>query len=112
MKYLSFPNMPSTYEFSIWEVIMEIVVSAYRISTLPLKAIVDSHVTVFFVLQNSLNSVLKALKSSTDAILQESENNRQQNMQVFLYVLIAASAAIFFSLLFLIPVINKVKKNK
>jgi type III secretory pathway component EscR len=33
-------------------------------------------------------------------------------MQVFLYVLIAASASIFFSLLFLIPVINKVKKNK
>jgi hypothetical protein len=33
-------------------------------------------------------------------------------MQIFLYVLIAASASIFFSLLFLIPVINKVKKNK
>jgi hypothetical protein len=112
MKYLSYPNMPSTYEFSIWEVIMEVVVSAYRISTLPLKAIIDSHVTVFFVMQNSLNSVLQALKSSTDAILQESENNREQNMQVFLYVLIAASASIFFSLLFLIPVINKVKKNK
>lgn len=58
MKYLSYPNMPSTYEFSIWEVIMEVVVSAYRISTLPLRAIVDSHVTVFFVMQNSLNSVL------------------------------------------------------
>jgi hypothetical protein len=33
-------------------------------------------------------------------------------MQIFLYVLISASCAIFFSLLFLIPVINKVKKNK
>ena len=33
-------------------------------------------------------------------------------MAVFLYVLIAASAAIFFSLAFLVPVINKVKKNK
>lgn len=33
-------------------------------------------------------------------------------MSIFLYVLIAASCSIFFSLLFLIPVINKVKKNK
>jgi hypothetical protein len=55
---------------------------------------------------------MQALKSSIDAILQESENNRQQNMQVFLYVLIAASPSIFFSLMSLIPVINKVKKNK
>ena len=59
-----------------------------------------------------MNSVLRALKSSTDAIMQESENNRHENMQIFLYVLIAASCAIFFSLMFLIPVINKVKKNK
>jgi hypothetical protein len=36
MKYLPYPNMPDFYEFSIWEAIMEIVVSAYRISTLPL----------------------------------------------------------------------------
>jgi len=48
---------------------MEVVVSAFRISTLPLQAIIDNHVTVFFVMQNSLNSVLRALKSSTDAIL-------------------------------------------
>ncbi len=112
MKYLKYPNMPDNYDFTIWEAIMEIVVSAYRISTLPLRLVVDSHVTIFFVMQNCLNSVLKALKSSTDAILQESENNRHQNMSIFLYVLIAASCSIFFSLLFLIPVINKVKKNK
>ncbi len=69
MKYLKYPNMPDTYDFTIWEAIMEIVVSAYRISTLPLKLVADAHVTVFFVMQNCLNSVLKALKSSTDAIL-------------------------------------------
>jgi len=48
---------------------MEIVVCAYRISTLPLTAIVDAHVTVYFVMQNCLNSVLEKLKSSTDAIV-------------------------------------------
>lgn len=33
-------------------------------------------------------------------------------MSVFLYLLIAASCSLFISLVFLIPVINKVKKNK
>ena len=112
MKYLKYPNMPDLYKFSVWEAIMEIVVSAYRVSTLPLNMITDIHATVYFIMQNCLNSVMEALKSSTDAILNESDNNRKSNMQIFLYVLIAASASIFFSLMFLIPVINKVKKNK
>jgi hypothetical protein len=80
MKYLEYPNMPNKYTFSVWEVIMEIVVSAYRVSTLPLTMITDFHATVFFIMQNCLNSVMKALKSSTDAILNESDKNRQSNM--------------------------------
>ena len=91
---------------------MEIVVSAFRISTLPLNMITDNAASVYFVMQNTMNSVLVALKSSTDAIINESNNNRETNMSVFLYLLIAASCAMFFSILFLIPVINKVKKNK
>ena len=63
-------------------------------------------------MQNSLNSVYQALRSSTDAIINESNNSRESNMNVFLYLLIAASCSMFFSILFLIPVINKVKKNK
>jgi hypothetical protein len=112
MKYLKFPNMPDFYEFSIWEAIMEMVVSAYRISTLSLDVITENQPTCFFVMKNSLNSVLQALKSSTDAIINESDNNRESNMTVFLYLLIAASCSLFFSIMFLIPVINKVKKNK
>ena len=52
------------------------------------------------------------MKSSTDAIINESETSRESNMSVFLYLLIAASCSLLISLLFLIPVINKVKKNK
>jgi hypothetical protein len=77
--------MPSTYTFSIWEAVMEIVVSAYRISTMPLNMITDDQPTCYFVIQNCLNSILVALKSSTDAILTESENSRQSNMSIFLY---------------------------
>lgn len=63
-------------------------------------------------MKNCLNSILEALNNSTDAIINESSNSKQSNMQVFLYLLIAASCSLFISLVFLIPVINKVKKNK
>ncbi len=63
-------------------------------------------------MKNCQNSVLEALKSSTDAIINESESSRESNMQIFLYLLIAASCSLFISLIFLTPVINKVKRNK
>ena len=91
---------------------MEIVVSAYRISTLPEVDIADEFPTCFFVVQNSLNSVLNALKSSTEAILTESEESKAYNIKIFMNLLWAASGALLVSLIFLIPVINKVKKNK
>ena len=91
---------------------MEIVVGAYRISTLPLSSITDDHPTCYFVIKNSLNSVMNALKSSTEAILTESENSRNFNIKIFMNLLWAASGALLISLIFLVPVINKVKKNK
>jgi len=104
--------MPDYYVFSIWEAIMEIVVGAYRITTLDLASITDNHPTCYFILKNCLNSVLIALRSSTDAIIEESDASRNSNMSIFLYLLIAASCSLFISLIFMIPVISKVTKNK
>lgn len=91
---------------------MEIIVSAFRISTLTLKSVIDSEPSVYFVIKNCLNSVLTALTGSTDAIIKESDTSRAYDMSTFLYLLIAASLILVISLIFLIPVINKVKKNK
>ncbi len=96
----------------MWEAIMEVIVSAFRISTLDISNVVDDQVSVYLLMRNCLNSILENLNSSTDAIINESENSRQQNMNIFLYLLIAASCSLCISLIFLIPVINKVKKNK
>jgi len=104
--------MPDVYYFSIWEAIMEISVSAYRISSMNISEITDSHPTTYFIIQNCLNSVLQALKSSTDAIVAESNDSSESNMSIFLYLLITASCSLIISLLFLIPVINKVTKSK
>ena len=68
--------MPELYSLSMWEAIMEIIVSAFRISTLDLSTIKDDQASVLFVMKNCLNSVLVALKSSTDAIITESETSR------------------------------------
>ena len=50
MRYLKYPEMPDSYTFSVWEAIMEIVVSAYRTSTLPLQMVKDGHATIYFVM--------------------------------------------------------------
>ncbi len=104
--------MPTFYMFSIWEAIMEIIVASYRVSTVALSTLRDTDNTVFFIIKNSLNTILLALKSSTNAIIDESDKAREDNMGIFLYLLIAASCSLFLSLAFLIPVINKIKKGK
>jgi hypothetical protein len=76
LTYKKFPDMPEFYSLSMWEAIMEIIVSAFRISTLDLRTVKDDQASVLFVMKNCLNSVLEALKSSTDAIITESETSR------------------------------------
>jgi hypothetical protein len=110
--YQDVPNMPSTYQFSMWDTIMEIVVNAYRVASMNLADITNNHPTVFFLVKNNLNNVLTALQSSTESIVEEAESSRDFNMQIFLYLLIAASCTLCISVLFMIPVINKITKSK
>jgi len=57
------------YIFTMWEAIMEIVVSAFRISTTNLQQINDQNPSVVFIINNCLNTVLESLQTSTDAII-------------------------------------------
>ena len=110
---MPFPNMPSQYSFKFWDTIMELVVNGFRISTLPLDQVREAtNPTVFFVMKNTMNTLLGAVLKATESIVDMLGQRKNQNMNTFLYLLITASAALFFSLIFLIPVINKVKKNK
>jgi len=96
----------------MWEAMMELVVNALKISTENLTQITDVDPTAFFIMTNDLNNILTASKSSTDAIVQESQSQSNTNMQNFLYMLIAASCSLCISVLFMIPVINKITKSK
>mmetsp|Transcript_9977 Transcript_9977/g.9907 ORF Transcript_9977/g.9907 Transcript_9977/m.9907 type:complete len:202 (+) Transcript_9977:1187-1792(+) len=91
---------------------MEIVVSAFRISTTEMSELTDTNPNCYFILKNCLNSVLMSLRSSTDAIINLSDQSRESNLKIFMYLLVAATGALAISLGFLTPVINKVTKNK
>ena len=113
LKYKNVPGMPANYTYTIWQAIMEIVVSSYRIATMNVTQVDDaSDATVYFVTENSLNNVIVNLDISSGAIMDEIENTRKLNVVVFLILLCVASFALLLSTILLIPVINKVKKNK
>ena len=59
-----------------------------------------------------MNSLLSALSLSTSAIIDQSNSVREQNIQLFLVLLVGVSSALFLSMLFLLPVIKKAKDNK
>ena len=111
--YKAVPNMSASYNYTIWQAVMEIVVSAYRVADMGLTDVSEStDATVYFLNKNSLNSVLINLETSTKAIVDEIESSRQSSVYIFLILLAVASTALLISTILLIPVVNKVKMNK
>jgi hypothetical protein len=59
-----------------------------------------------------MNSILVALKESTQAIVDESESTRRVNNDIFLILLVSVSGALLLSMVFLLPVIKRAKNNR
>lgn len=113
LEYMNAKGMPKTFTFTVWQAIMEIVVASYKISTMNTTQVDDNvDATVFFVSKNSMNNVIVNLDISSGAIMNETEQTRQLNLTVFLILLCVASFALVLSTALLVPVLNKVKKNK
>ena len=68
--------------------------------------------STFFILKNSLNNILIGLDDSSTIIIDEIENKRTANNKVFIILLIFGSLLLLLALVLIIPLINKVKKNK
>jgi hypothetical protein len=64
------------------------------------------------VQHNCLNSLLGQLKESTQAIILATNSIRDSSLAFFLYLLIAVSCALLISVAFLLPIINRAKKQK
>lgn len=104
-------TLPTQYDFNVWEAIIQISMAAYRLGETPSSVDHENTYTRFIAI-NCMNSVLSALTESTQAILDNSENVRQSNNQVFLILLFVVSGALGLSLTFLLPVIRKAQDNK
>eukprot|EP01022_Parablepharisma_sp_SALTPOND_P025580 TRINITY_DN59_c0_g4_i1.p1 TRINITY_DN59_c0_g4~~TRINITY_DN59_c0_g4_i1.p1 ORF type:complete len:1310 (-),score=185.18 TRINITY_DN59_c0_g4_i1:24185-28114(-) len=113
LDYKPVEGMPKGYDYTIWQAMMEVVVSSFRIATMDIDQVDDStDSTVYFVTKNSLNGILINLQKSTQAIIDETESSRKTNVFIFLLLLCGASLALVVSTGMLIPVIKKVKMNK
>jgi len=113
LKFLPVAGMPLGYVYTIWQAIMETVISSYTISGMEYDQVdEDINPTVYFVCKNSLNGILMNLDKSTNAILDETSSMRDANVYIFLILLCVASASLTISTAILIPVIRNVKTNK
>ena len=111
MQYETVKDLPNYYTYNIWEAITQIIVATFNLAETP-SSITHKQNQVNFINNNSMNSVMNALYLSTNAIISESEKTRTNNIQVFLYLLIAVTCALILSMAFLLPVIKRAKNNK
>lgn len=84
---------------------------AYQLTQEPEKTI-SSNSIVRFIQENCLNSLLSALKESTQAIIVATDDIRNSSLSLFLYLLIAVSCSLFVSVAFLLPIISRAKRSK
>lgn len=111
--YMEAEGMPVGYNYTIWQAIMEVVVSAFEISNMEVEEIDDSKSpNVYFVTRNLLNDLLVNLDESTNAISSNIKSSKDTNVVIFLILLCSGSAAIAISAGVLMPIIRKVKMNK
>ena len=113
MHYMDIPGMPKIESYTIWEAVMEIVVSSYRIATMDISQVNDTaDSTVHFVMRNALNNVLINLGISSNEIMDEINNSKQFNITIFIILVSLASFGLIISLSLLIPIFNTIKTNK
>ncbi len=105
-------DMPSSYLYTIWQAMLEVVVTALKISNMTISDITNDDPSVYVINKNSLNSLLVSLNESTNELIDVIETSRSNNMTVYLIFLIVASVAAAVSTLVLIPIINTAKKAK
>src|SRR3569833_742190 len=67
-------ELPMFFVVEIWSAIMEVAVHAYTVKELPMPNITMKNTSVFFILKNTLNSILDAIWESTSALLIETIN--------------------------------------
>ena len=112
MQYMEVEGMPSIYVYTLWQSIMEIVVSGYQIGQMEITQTSYTDPTVYFVMENSLNSILLALIVSDDRVYEEIDNMKKTDSVSFILFFAIASFSLFLSMILLVPLLSKVNRSK
>lgn len=113
LKYFQVPGLFLSNSYTIWQAIMEITASSYRISEMSITQVDDtSDSTVYFVTQNALNNVLLVLQNSTNTIMSAIQVEINSNDSTLLYLFCTVSVLLFISTIALIPIVQMIKKGK
>lgn len=97
---------------TIWQGIIEIVVSSFRIANMSINDINNNDSSVCFINTNSDNSIFLAINESTNSIINQIQDDNNSVTTIFLILLLIASGGILISSVLLIPVLNSSRNNK
>lgn len=91
---------------------MQQAVNAYKLKDLDLSGFQDSHMSLWFILTNSMNNILASVINSTSGILDDTHILSDENKRVLMILLLVASGCLIASMLIIMPVVTKVHQDK
>eukprot|EP00826_Nyctotherus_ovalis_P010517 TRINITY_DN12768_c0_g1_i1.p1 TRINITY_DN12768_c0_g1~~TRINITY_DN12768_c0_g1_i1.p1 ORF type:complete len:537 (+),score=146.27 TRINITY_DN12768_c0_g1_i1:73-1683(+) len=112
MVYHPDTSIATEFRLDCWSAVMGLVTHSLKVFNLPLASIKESDISVYYVLQNSLNSVMAGVYESTYTILDESDGIAHDDRMVILVLMIIGSAVILISAVLIVRVMIVVIKNK
>lgn len=105
-------DIADTFTLDCWSAVTTLVIHALKVRDMSPNTIVADDPSVFYILHNSFNGVLDAVRDAVEAVHENSKDAVGKNNGVFLALTVVASVSLALSLGFLLRVIIKVNKNK
>ena len=111
MAYSSNDVSPNAFVMELWNVITTIVAHGYSLNAYPLSNFMLNDLSVDLIISNTLNSLIANIRNSTQVIKDHSEDTADKNENTLLWLLLAACAALLFSIIVVFPVVRATKKD-
>ena len=105
-------EIPLYYTYDTWQVTLELLTAALRISNETISQRYTNYSSIYFINENLLNSILISFDYSTEKLVDLIEDSRQKYLYIYLVMVIIASVAVVVSTAVLIPVLKYVKDSK
>jgi hypothetical protein len=87
-------------------------VNAFKIKDMPLGDFSGGHMSVWYILRNSMNNILVRVFGSTKGILDDTRTLSDDNKHILLILLLVASGCLLASMMIIMPVVTKVHQDK